>query len=342
MKSTLQIFGFCFCAFLIFSCVKEIDNLSDLRSDFYELQHRSMHLNDTLNVKFYMHQEEIDSVVLLLNDQSVQNNAVPDSTFARLGMNKLEINVYVAGNRINGKTSIPLLNPKEEIKVEHTIIKEYPHPKELFTEGFFSLNNKIYESAGHYKASKLVVYNLGDTDYLHEVKQDEKVFSEGIAELDGKIYQLTYRERKVFVYDAQSLELLETLQMPTELKEGWGMTSNGNELIAGDGSQHIYFFDKDLKFKRKIEVVGNVSIYTQINELEWINGKIFANVWLTPYILVINPDSGAVENYYDLSELMDKHKFNVDAVLNGIAYHNGKLLITGKNWDKIYEINLPE
>src|SRR5690606_24463561 len=106
--------------------------------------------------------------------------------------------------------------------VEFEVVKEYPHPAELFTEGFFFHNDKIYESAGQKGKSKLVSYSLGSTDYIQEKYQDKEDFSEGIALLNGKIYQLTYRQRKIFVYDENSLELLETLELPQIVREGWG------------------------------------------------------------------------------------------------------------------------
>ncbi|MBW7870103.1 MAG: glutaminyl-peptide cyclotransferase [Flavobacteriia bacterium] len=325
---------------LMMSCVKEVGSLADLKSDFYELQNRSIRMNDTLKVNFNAYQDRIDSVSLLLNGKRIQNNTVLDSLNSTLGLNQLEINVYTNEGRINGKTKLPVLSSIPETPVEFEVIKEYPHPKELFTQGFFFHNGLIYESAGQYKKSKLVTYRLGSTDFVQEKRLDGNIFAEGCALLNDKIYQLTYRERKVFVFDANSLELKQTIQMPAELREGWGLTSDGKQLIASDGSQDLYFFDENLNFKRQIQVVGNVSIYDQINELEYIGGKIFANVWQTSYLLVINPESGRVEKYYDLKELNEAN--GSDDVLNGIAFYDGKLLVTGKLWSKIYEINLPK
>lgn len=328
-------------SFILFSCIKEIGNLSDLKSDFYELQNHSIHMNDTLSIKFDANTDKIDSVSLLLNGKHIHNNSVLDSIKTHLGLNDLEINVYTKEGRINGKTKIPVLSQIKETPIEYKVFREYPHPKQLFTEGFFYYDGLIYESTGKYKKLKLVNYKLGTTKFLKEVKRDDRIFAEGITLFDNKIYQLTYRERQIFVYDVNTFELVETLQMPAEMREGWGLTSNGSELIASDGSHLIYFFDKDLKLKRKIQVVGNISIYEQINELEYINGKIFANVWLTNYILVINPENGRVERYYDLSNLKTE-KDEKDDVLNGIAFYEDKLLVTGKHWSKIYELSLPD
>lgn len=329
-----------FLLFVIVSCENKVSSLADLKSDFYEVQNRSIRLNDTLTVNFGANQDKIDSVSLLVNGNKLKTPAVLDSLNSKLGLNQLEINVYTKDGRIYGKTKLPVLSPVAETPVKFEVIREYPHNKELFTEGFFFYDDKIFESSGLYKKSKLVSYKLGSADYLQHITQDDKIFSEGAALLGDKIYQLTYRERKVFVYDSKNLQLLETLQLPAEMREGWGMSSNGKELIAGDGSQQLFFFGPDMKVTKIIQVVGNVSIYDQINELEFINGKIYANVWQTPYVLVINPDNGRVEQYYDLKELNQSR--GADDVLNGIAVYKGNLLVTGKHWDKIYELNLPE
>lgn len=321
------------------SCKNEIKSLNELKSNFYEFQTKALHLGDELNVTFAENEDKIDSISLLVNGQRIKNNDKIEAPTAILGSNQLELYVYINGKNIYGKTSLAVLNPVEETPVEFEFIKKHPHNKELFTQGLFYHNNKIYESSGQYGKSKLVTYNLGSTDYTNEVKQDADIFAEGAEILNGKVYQLTLKERKILVYDANTLELIDTLEMPAIIKEGWGITSNGEELLISDGSQNIYFFDEELNFNRKIQVTGNVSIYTNINEMEYINGKIYANVWLTPYILIINPETGAVEQYYDLNEINEST--GPDDVLNGVALYGNNILVTGKNWNWLYELNLP-
>ena len=329
-----------FCAllglFLISSCENKITSLGELQSNFYAFKEKPLHLGEILNVEFNANLDKIDSVSMTLNGKSFQNNSPLDSTNSTLGLNKLQMKVYIDNDYILGETDVPVLSSFKETPVEFEVAKEYPHPTELFTEGFFFHNNKIYESAGQKGKSKLVNYSLGTTRYIQEKKQDAEDFSEGIALLDGKIYQLTYRQRKIFVYDENSLALLETLQLPQMVREGWGMTTNGKELILSDGTQNIFFFDAKFNLQRKIQVAGYVSIYTNLNELEFINNEIYANVWQTNYILVINPETGMVKRYYDLTTLSETTQN--DDVLNGIASYNGNLLVTGKNWNKIYEL----
>ncbi len=321
----------------IVSCKNEPKSLSDLQSNFYEIQHNGLRLGDSLNVFFFKNPDVVDSVELTLNGKLVKNHIVMDSSNTNLGINNLKIKVYAGGSPILGETNVPILNSTKETSIPFEIVKEYPHPKELFTEGFFYYNQKIYESSGHYKKSKLVTYSLGSTNYLQEVLQDVSLFSEGIALLNGKIYQLTYREKKALVYDAESLKLVEEIPMPSAMKEGWGLTSDGEFLIASDGTQILYFMDERLNVKRKIQVAGYQSVYTYINEMEFINGKIYANVWTTNFVLEINPETGAVERYFDLTSINEAT--GSDDVLNGIASYGNNILVTGKNWNKIYELS---
>lgn len=324
---------------LIVACKKEVKNLSDLQSNFYELQHNGLRLGDSLNVYFFKNQDLVDSVELIWNGKSISNHFVMDSTNTLLGVNNLKIKVHLGEDFINGETNVPILNSTKETSISYEIIKEFPHPKELFTQGFFYHNDKIYESSGQYGKSKIVTYSPGSTQFLQETKLDAKVFAEGITLLDGNLFVLTYRERKILVYDSQTFAFKEEIPMPNLLKEGWGMTTNGKELIVSDGTQNLYFFDAKFQLKRKIQVAGYESVYTYLNELEYINGKIFANVWTTDFILVINPNSGAVEQFYDLTKLSETK--GSDDVLNGIAMKDNNLLVTGKNWEKIYVLPLP-
>lgn len=333
-----KLLSFLFIITALVSCKKEISSLSDLQSNFYALQNTPIHLKEVLEVTFDKNTDKIDSVALFLNEISLKNKSILDSTNATLGLNKLEMKVYVNGDSIWGKTQIPVLSSFEETPVKFEIVNKYPHPAELFTEGLFFYNNKVYESAGQFGKSKLVNFSLGSTDYTQEVTQDKDVFSEGATVFNNKIYQLTYRQRKVFVYDITSLKLLETLKMPDMVKEGWGMTTNGLSLIISDGTQNLYFFDENLALQKKLQIAGYLSIYTNLNELEYINDRIYANVWQTNYILVINPESGAVEQYFDLASISETQ--NTDDVLNGIAYYQNHLLVTGKNWSNLYEISM--
>lgn len=324
---------------LIISCDKSPKSLGEFRSNFFELQQHSIQMGDTLNVSFGAHQDKIDSVVLLLDGKRFQNGSALDPANAVLGLNPLVINLYSGKNLIKGDTQIGVLNDTAEEPVEFEVIKTYPHPSELFTQGFFYHDGLFYESGGQYGSSKMVAYRPGMTTYAKVTELGDRFFAEGATLHKGKVYQLTYRERKVFVYDPKTLELLETLDLPQLIREGWGMTSDGEHLIVTDGTQKIRFFDDQMNLIREIQNAGNRSIYDNLNEMEYINGRIYVNVWLTNYVLVINPENGAVEKYLDLKDISERK--GSDDTANGIALYNGNLLLTGKNWEKIYEIPLP-
>lgn len=334
MKKYAVLFLFLF----LLSCEKEISSLSDLQSNFFEFQNKAIHLGETIEIEFNKNTDKIDSVLLFLDEVRLKNNSLLDSSNASVGLHKLEMKVYVDGDSIYGKTDIPILSAFKEKLVDFTVVNSFPHPAELFTEGLIFHDNKLYESAGGYGKSKLVIYTLGTTRYLKEQKQEKEYFSEGIAFFNGKIYQFTYRQRKIFVYNAETLQLVDTMKMPNELREGWGLTTNGREFIGSDGSQNLYFFDEKFVNKRKIQVAGFSSIYTNLNELEFLNNRIYANVWQTNFILIINPESGVVEQYLDLSSLSETK--GSDDVLNGIAGYQNNLLITGKNWSSLFELEL--
>lgn len=322
------------------ACTDKLTDLSDFKSDFYELQSKTLRMNEELEIQFHENQDKIDSISLILNGNPIKNKEILTLSNATLGVNNLEIYVYLKSHHIYGKTQFGILSPERETAVEYEVLNQYPHNQELFTQGFFYHDNKLYESSGQYGRSKLVSYALGSSQYIREVKQDANVFSEGATLFKGKIYQLTLNERKIFVYDPNTLELIQTLETPPMLKEGWGLTSTEDELIMSDGTQNIFFFDENLNYKRRVQATGNISIYTYINEMEYINGRIFANVWQTPYILIIHPESGKVEQYYDLNSLNESK--GTDDVLNGIALYKDRILVTGKNWGTIYELPLPK
>lgn len=337
MKNLIYIlFGLIF----LISCDKKVKSIAEMQTDFYELQKKTIRQGDSLKVNYYLYKEKVDSVLLLLDGVPMRNGELLTSENSHLGLNKLEIKVFFEDYFVYAKTDIGILNPQEEESVNFEVLKEFPHPNKPFTQGFLYRNGKIYESSGQYGQSKLLSYTPGANDFSQKIDLDRQYFAEGLTLFEDKLYQLTYRERKIFVYNPDTFELINTLAMPEMMREGWGITSSDKEFILSDGSQNLYFFDRDFNFTKKIQVAGNVSIYDKINELEYINGKVFANVWLTNYILVINPDTGAVEHYYDLSALSETT--GEDDVLNGIALYNNRILVTGKEWSKIYELPLPE
>jgi len=224
---------------------------------------------------------------------------------------------------------------------EVVIVNSYPHDTGAFTQGLIFHNGKIYEGTGLYRKSTLrkVNLNTGKVEQIH--KLPDHYFGEGITLLNGKIYQLTWKSKTGIIYDADSFKELGTFKYSFD---GWGITNNGKELIISNGTPNIYFYDPNtFKQTRIIKVTDRGEKVSLINELEYINGKIYANIWRSNKIISIDPMNGKVLKWYDLS-ILHKHfdgNTRID-VLNGIAYdeYTGKIFVTGKLWPKLFEIKL--
>ena len=227
----------------------------------------------------------------------------------------------------------------QQYKLE--VINEYPHDTEAYTQGLFFQDGKIQESTGVYGHSSFRKnVNLESGSCERKLDFESKYFIEGSCVLDGELFILTWREAVVFVYDAATLEFKRAHRYP---RQGWGLTTDGKQLIASDGSSRLYFFDKQFKLLRKIEVTMDEKPVLYLNELEWIDGKIWANVYQEDYIVIINPDNGKVEGKVDCRGLLPRSLRTRDTdVLNGIACDGQRIFLTGKYWPRLYEIRLKE
>lgn len=223
--------------------------------------------------------------------------------------------------------------------LEYDILAEYPHDTKAFTQGLEIYNNYLFEGTGLYGKSSLRKVEIQSGKVLRKINLNKKYFGEGITILDDKIYQLSWKENTAFVYDL-NFNLLNTFKYQGE---GWGLTNDGQQLIMSNGSEYIYFRDPaTFQINKKIKVEINDQNLKNINELEYLNGFIYANIWQNDHIIKIDAENGVVKAYLDLSNILDqKYKNNVD-VLNGIAYDpkTESFLVTGKLWPKIYRIKL--
>lgn len=223
---------------------------------------------------------------------------------------------------------------------EYEIINKYPHDTDTFTEGLFFYNGSLNESSGLYNYS----YFYKDIEIETGLSSDKKYFDpslfiEGCTLYKDKLYLLTYKEHKVLVLDYDSLEILGELDYP---HEGWGLTTDGKYLIASDGTSNIYYLDEELNEIKIISVKYNNQEVTNINELEYIDGYIWANIWKTNKIVIIN-SSGNVIKELDLTDnIKDDFDLSSVDVMNGIAYNkeNKHVYITGKYWPYIYELKI--
>ena len=219
------------------------------------------------------------------------------------------------------------------------VVKNYPHDMAAYTQGLFFHNGTLYETTGQYGTSSIRTVDLLTGKPVQNKKLNAKYFAEGSVIMGDYLYILTWTNKVAFVYDAKTLEYRKTISYP---REGWGLTTDGKQLIASDGSANLYFMDGKFGLNRKLPVTMNGRPLKNLNELEWINGKIWANVYLTDTIVIINPSTGKVEGAIDCTGLLpDELWTSATDVLNGIAVDaQGKVYVTGKNWPKLYQIEL--
>ncbi len=218
------------------------------------------------------------------------------------------------------------------------VVKEYPHDPSAYTQGLFFHGGKLYESTGQYGTSSFRTVDLQTGKSLTSMQFNRTYFVEGSVIFGDDLYILTWMNKVVFKYDPVTLTYRSTQGYP---REGWGLTTDGKSLIASDGTANLYFMDASLKVEKTLPVKMNGRPVRFLNELEWIDGKIWANVYTTDLIVIIDPKSGAVEATVDCSGLLPQslRDGNTD-VLNGIAYDGKHIYLTGKNWKRLYQIEL--
>ncbi len=229
----------------------------------------------------------------------------------------------------------------------YKIINTYPHDKNAYTQGLVYYKGFLYEGTGRRGKSSIRKVALKTGEVLQKYNLDDAYFGEGITIFNNKLYQLTWQAGKGFVYN------LETFKKEKEFKytkslEGWGLTNDGKRLIKTDGTERIWFLNPEtLVEEYYIEAYTNKQKVEKLNELEYINGKIYANIWQKNSILIVDPKTGKVEGVVNLNSLKAKIQQeqtlnDPDEVLNGIAYdkENNRIFVTGKHWNKLYEIEI--
>jgi glutaminyl-peptide cyclotransferase len=233
--------------------------------------------------------------------------------------------------------------------ISYTILNALPHDTNSYTEGFLLHKGQLFESSGapqEYEKTRSIVGIVDPATGKLTVKAEldrKTYFGEGITILHDKLYQLTWTNKTGFIYDLRTFKRIGQFSFPS--KEGWGMTTDGTSLIMSDGSSNLTYLDPvSFKTNRIVGVTDNNGPLGNINELEWVNGYILANIYQTPYIIRIDPATGKVLGKADFSNLVKEVKLkSPDAeYMNGIAYDsaNNKILITGKLWPNIYEVRL--
>ncbi len=333
---------------LFFQCGKKEDQTSSFTIDnqaiksIYQPQ-ESVSLS-ILNPK----KITIDSVIYYLNNQKV-GVAVQNKTLdyglsnQKLGYQNIKAIVYAEGTKTENTSRIEIASATTPKLVNYTLVNTYPHDKNAYTQGLEFFRDTLIESTGQYGSSSLRKTNVKTGEIYKKIDIDQKYFAEGITVFNNQIIQLTWRENQGFIYDVNTLKKIKTFAYNKGM-EGWGLTNDGTYLYQSDGTEKIWKLNPTT-----LEIIDHINVYTNnskiksVNELEYINGKFFANVYQKSAIAIINPVSGSVEgiiNLTDLEKKITKHP-KMD-VLNGIAYNakTNTIFVTGKNWDKMFEIKL--
>lgn len=293
--------------------------------------------------------KEIDSVAYYLNDTKA-GTATGNSKVTinldeqKFGYKNLKALVfYNGGDNAETSTRIEVVSNIEPTLLKYEIVNTFEHDPAAYTQGLEFYRDTLVEGTGQYRKSSLRKIDYKTGKIYKQVKLEDKYFGEGITALNGKIYQLTYREKTGFVYNAETLEKIKEFTYFKDI-EGWGLTNDGKHLYMSDGSEKIYMLDPET-----LKEVDYINVYTMttkikaVNELEWINGKIYGNVYLKDAVAVIDPATGAVEHIIDFSKLKSLVTYHPELdVLNGIAYNpkSKTIFVTGKNWDKMFEVRI--
>ncbi|MDT0688453.1 glutaminyl-peptide cyclotransferase [Salegentibacter sp. F188] len=294
--------------------------------------------------------KEIDSVDFYfegerLNVENGNFNTTIDLDHYKLGNQPIEAHIFTEGEKQEISKTIKLFNNSSPVSYTYEIVNSYPHDPEAYTQGLEFYKDTLYESIGQYGKSRLRKTNLETGEVYNEIKLDDQYFGEGLTILNGNLYQLTWREGEGLVYNLENFEQTGTFAY-NESKEGWGLTNDGENLYKSDGTEKIWILDPEtLAEKTFIQPAHHRGLSSKLNELEWVEGKIYANTYQKDGVAIINPENGAIEGLIDFRGLREKvTQHDKLDVLNGIAYNpnSKKLYVTGKNWDRIFEVKIIE
>ncbi len=306
------------------------------------------HKGDTLKlVVINKENKKIDSVVYFNNDikigSRIKNSVINYSLNKdKFGYQNIKAIVYFEGEKSTIDTRIEILSSIEPKLLSYTVVNSYPHDVKSFTEGLEFYNGFLFESTGQKGTSyfRKIDYKTGKV--ITQINLDSKYFGEGITFINNQLFQLTWQDSVGFIYNANTFKLEKEFKYDKQI-EGWGMTNNSTFIFQSDGTEKIWKMNpKTIKMEDYINVYTNSSKIKNINELEWVQGTIYANIWQKDVIIQIEPTTGVVLGVLDLSDLRNKIVASSEDFLNGIAYNSATktFFVTGKNWNKLFEIKI--
>ena len=299
---------------------------------------------DTLNVEILNPKNlKIDSIQLSLDNKKITK--MVDLTELPLGEKLIKVKVYYDSQFEVAIKKLTLVHRNAPKLYTYEIVNTYPHDISSYTQGLEFYNGELYESTGQYGESKLRKIDYKSGDVISNIDLKSSYFGEGMSILNDKIYQLTWKEDRGLVYDVNKFEQIGTFKYG-QSKEGWGLCNDGQQFYKSDGTEYIWVLNSStLAEESYIQAYTNKGKLTNLNELEWINGYIYANRYQKNGVAIINPKNGAIEAVIDFKKLKSEvtnHK-GLD-FLNGMAYNpkTKTLFVTGKRWDKLFEVRIIE
>ncbi|MBO3117399.1 glutaminyl-peptide cyclotransferase [Winogradskyella sp. DF17] len=302
----------------------------------------SLHLGDTLNLSINNPKNiEITRIAYKLNNSIIKSNHVLLNS--ALGTKTVTAEISYDGKTDTVSKVIKIYNNIIPSIYSYEIVNTYPHDITSYTQGLEFYKGELYESTGQKGESKLRKINFETGEVLKNINLDDSFFGEGITILNDKIYQLTWRAKMGFIYDVNSFERTSSFKYGRS-KEGWGLCNDSKVLYKSDGTEKIWILNpENMTEQSHIEVYTEKGKIPSLNELEWIDGKIFANIYQRNGVVIVNPETGGVEGVIDfkpLRQLVKQHD-ELD-VLNGIAYNSERqtIFVTGKNWNKLFEVKI--
>ena len=323
---------------LVFNCNSE-------KSGGFKIQinsnSSSIYIGDDISLNITSSNNKvIDSINYFLNNNKISNQIRLNNN--KVGENFAKADIYSNGKKISLNKKFDIYSNIKPELMTYDIVNEFSHDQNAYTQGLEIYENFLFESTGLNGKSSLRKINLNTGEIINMINLEYEYFGEGLTVLNDKIYQLTWKNKIGFIYDLELNNIGKFSYVNS--KEGWGLCNDGNYIYKSDGTSKIWRLDPNtLEEIDFIDVMTDKSRIKNINELEYIDGKIYANTYQQnrDVVIVINPSNGVVENVIDFSGLRDKVLQTPDLdVMNGIAYNKGKLFVTGKNWDKVFEVKV--
>ena len=285
--------------------------------------------------------KKIDSVNYVMNNSAVAD--IFSLQNSSLGEKMIKAEVFYDGKKEVALQKVIVVNGSTPELYTYELLNTYPHDITSYTQGLEFYKGVLYESTGQYGESKLRALDYKNDAILNNVNLSRSYFGEGLTVLNDKIYQLTWKEGRGLIYDVNTFETLGSFNYG-QSKEGWGLCNDGRQLYKTDGSENIWILNAEtLEEERFVQAYTNKGRLTNLNELEWVEGKIYANRYQKNGVAIINPINGAIEAVLDFKDLKNKvtNHPGLD-VLNGMAYNpdTKTLFVTGKRWDKLFEVRI--